>query len=374
MDRTTEEVLLGRLHGELDAADGVLVCDIDNGVLTPSLLSEIIRIARSHRNRSSSIREARRIFSMYRVATVLTPNRFEAQYGTGLDMSAAENWPAGANKLIADLDLSVSLVTLHRDGMFLSEGSGQALHIDTTPREVYDVTGAEDIVLATFSFFWIARLPAPEAAVLANAAGGLEVARHGATVISREELANALQGQTASSRKICRLHELSGEVDRHRRAGSKICLVDANFEALDAGRVRLLEIARAQADLLIVGFRGTSGSQPLDQAARSEYSIPEQAQILAALESVDYVVMVEGPGLAEIVHSIQPDIFVASDGRSGTSGDEFEAVRSYGGRVVLSDFQGAPHVSWSPQINGTLKGGASVIREPLGSSVPLPRV
>ena len=374
LDPSLEDALLARLGGELDAADGVLVCDIDKGLLTPRLLSEIIRIARSRHK--PVVVDPRRAsdFSIYRGAAVLAPNRFEAQHATGLDMSDAGNWPAAASKLVADLGLSASLVTLDRDGMFLAERDGPGIHIETMPREVYDVTGAGDVVLATFGFFWIAGLPAPEAATLANVAGGLEVARHGAAVISREELANALQGQTGSSRKIRRLHQLSGEVDRHRRAGSKICLVDANFEALDAGRVRLLEIARAQADLLIVGFRGTSGSQPLDQAARSEYSIPEQAQILAALESVDYVVMVEGPGLAEIVHSIQPDIFVASDGRSGTSGDEFEAVRSYGGRVVLSDFQGAPHVSWSPQINGTLKGGASVIREPLGSSVPLPRV
>ena len=258
---------------------------------------------------------------MYRVATVLTPNRFEAQYGTGLDMSAAENWPAGANKLIADLDLSVSLVTLHRDGMFLSEGSGQALHIDTTPREVYDVTGAEDIVLATFSFFWIAGLPAPEAAVLANAAGGLEVARHGATVISREELAAALHIQPGSSRKIRFLHELRGEVDR--RAGSKICFVDATFDALDASWVQLLESARALSDLLIVGFRGGPGSQRIDQVARSEPSSPERARILAALEAVDNVLMIESPGRAAIVHSIQPDIFVASERLSGSIGDEF---------------------------------------------------
>jgi len=238
-------------------------------------------------------------------------------------MSAAENWPAGANKLIADLDLSVSLVTLHRDGMFLSEGSGQALHIETTPREVYDVTGAEDIVLATVSFFWIAGLPAPEAAVLANAAGGLEVARHGATVISREELAAALHIQPGSGRKIRFLHEWCGEVDRHRRAGSKICFVDATFDALDASWVQLLESARALGDLLIVGFRGGPGSQRIDQVAGSEPSSLERARILAALEAVDYVLMIESPGRGAIVHSIQPDIFVASERLSGSIGDEF---------------------------------------------------
>jgi D-beta-D-heptose 7-phosphate kinase / D-beta-D-heptose 1-phosphate adenosyltransferase len=371
LDRVTEEVLLARIGDELDAADGVLVCDIDKGVLTPRLLGEMIRIARSQRK--PVIVDPRRAsdFSIYRGATVLTPNRFEAQYATGLDMSDTENWPAAASKLIADLGLNVSLVTLDRDGMLLSESSGPAIHIETTPREVYDVTGAGDIVLATFSFFWIAGLPAPEAAALANAAGGLEVARHGATVISREELAAALHIEPGSSRKIRFLRELSGEVDRHRRAGRKICFLAADFDALDAGRVQLLECARALSDLLIVGFRGGPGSQ-LDQVARPDP--PEQARILAALEAVDYVLMGANPSLIEIVRSIRPDIFVASECLSGSIRDEFEAVRSYGGRVVLSDARATELSSWPPKINGSSKIGASAFQESFRSSLLLPRV
>jgi D-beta-D-heptose 7-phosphate kinase / D-beta-D-heptose 1-phosphate adenosyltransferase len=372
LERTTEELLLARLSEELDASDGVLVCDIDKGVLTPRLLGELIRIARNQRK--PVIVDPRRAsdFSIYRGATVLTPNRFEAQYATGLDMSDAGNWPAAANKLMVELGLSVSLVTLDRDGMFLSERSGPAIHIETTPREVYDVTGAGDIVLATFSFFWIAGVPAPEAAALANAAGALEVARHGATVISREELAAALHIQPGSSRKIRFLHELSAELDRHRRAGSKICFLDANFEALDADRVQLLEGARALGDLLIVGFRGGPDPQRVGKVARSEP--PAQARILAALEAVDYVLLVESPSLIEIVHSLRPDIFVASECPSASIGDEFDAVRSYGGRVVLSDAPAAQRFSWPPKINGTLQSGASAIQESFRSSVLLPRV
>ena len=138
--------------------------------------------------------------------------------------------------------------------------------------------------------------------------------------------------------------------------------------------MRLLEWARALGDLLIVGFRGSRGTQRIDPVARSEHSPPEQARVLAALEAVDYVLMVESPSLTEIVHSIQPDIFVASEFVSGSIGDEFDAVRSYGGRVVLSDVRGAQLSSWPPKINGSLKGGASASQESLRSSVLLPRV
>src|SRR5215469_3433193 len=130
LERTTEEVLLARLPEELDATDGVLVCDIDKGVLTPRLLGEMIRIARSQGK--PVVVDPRRAsdFSMYCGASVLTPNRFEAQYATGLDMSNAGNWPAAASKMIADLGLSVSLVTLDRDGIFLSARNGSAIHIE----------------------------------------------------------------------------------------------------------------------------------------------------------------------------------------------------------------------------------------------------
>jgi bifunctional ADP-heptose synthase (sugar kinase/adenylyltransferase) len=168
------------------------------------------------------------------------------------------------------------------------------------------------------------------------------------------------------------LHELSGEVDRHRRAGSKICFLDANFGALDAGRVELLECARALGDFLIVGFRDGPAAQRIDRAARSQP--PEQARILAALEAVDYVLMVESPSLIETVQSIRPDIFVASECLSGSNGDEIEAVRSYGGRVVLSDARAAQLSSWPPKINGSLKSGASAIDESYASSLLLPRV
>jgi len=176
--------------------------------------------------------------------------------------------------------------------------------------------------------------------------------------------------QPGSSRKIRFLHELSGELDRRPRAGSKICFVDANFDALDAGRVRLLECARALGDLLIAGFRGGSGSQRIDQRPGSKPLPPERAQILAALEAVDYVLLVETPSLMEIVHSIQPDIFVASECLSGSIGEEFETVRSYGGRVVLSDARGAQLSSWPPKINGSLKSAPAAIQESFGSSTP----
>ena len=332
LDRETEAALLRRLGPEIDAADGVLVCDIDKGVLTARLLAETIRLAR--RQQKPVIVDPRRTddFSIYRGATALTPNRFEAQRASGLSCAAAQDWPVAAKRLVERFDLTAALITLDRDGMFLSERAGGATHIGTTPREVYDVTGAGDVVLAVFGCLWTAGMRPVDAASVANIAASLEVTKQGAAVISRGELAIALRGQRGAGRKMRSLQELGGELDRHRKRGSSICLIAGDFD-LDAQHLALLEFARAQGDVLIAGLVGadyaTSSRRIGEARAR-----PDQVQLLAALEAVDYVVVHEGPEAIEIVRAIRPDVFIAEEQR-GISTEIAGCVRGYGGRTVV---------------------------------------
>jgi len=332
VDRETEAALLRRLDLEIDAADGVLVCDIDKGMLTARLLAETIRLAR--RQQKPVIVDPRRTddFSIYRGATALTPNRFEAQRATGLSCAAAQDWPVAAKRLVERFDLTAALITLDRDGMFLSERAGGATHIGTTPREVYDVTGAGDVVLAVFGCLWTAGMRPVDAASVANIAASLEVTKQGAAVISRGELAIALRGQRGAGRKMRSLQELGGELDRHRKRGSSICLIAGDFD-LDAQHLALLEFARAQGDVLIAGLVGadyaTSSRRIGEARAR-----PDQVQLLAALEAVDYVVVHEGPEAIEIVRAIRPDVFIAEEQR-GISTEIAGCVRGYGGRTVV---------------------------------------
>jgi D-beta-D-heptose 7-phosphate kinase/D-beta-D-heptose 1-phosphate adenosyltransferase len=332
VDRETEAALLRRLDLEIDAADGVLVCDIDKGVLTARLLAETIRLAR--RQQKPVIVDPRRTddFSIYRGATALTPNRFEAQRATGLSCAGAQDWPVAARKLVERFDLTAALITLDRDGMFLSEQNGPATHIGTTPREVYDVTGAGDVVLAIFGCLWTAGMRPVEAASVANIAASLEVTKQGATVISRGELAIALRGQRGASRKLRSLHELGGELDRHRKRGRTICLIGGDFD-LDAQHLALLEFARAQGDVLIAGLVGADYAAPIRHVGEA-YTRPDQVQLLAALEAVDYVVVHDGPEAIEIVRAIRPDVFIAEEQRAIPT-EIARCVRGYGGRTVV---------------------------------------
>jgi D-beta-D-heptose 7-phosphate kinase / D-beta-D-heptose 1-phosphate adenosyltransferase len=333
MNPVVEAKLVAQLDTELENADGVLVCDINKGLLTAHFLHELIRTART-RNKPVVI-DPRRCndFSIYRGATALTPNRFETEHATGLSLAEAGRRLAAARKLINELDLSICLLTLDRDGMFLAERDGAALHIETTPRDVYDVTGAGDVVLATFGLFFTLGLSAAGAAGLANVAASLEVAKQGAKVISRDELRIALERTGRASRqKILLLPELQAELSRQRQAGRTICLANGSFDLLRASDIDLLEFAQAQGDLLVVAISSDS-TAGIDGTM---FSAMDRARRLAALEAVNYVAILDTSSWQDIVKSIHPDVLIKDAEWKGKILDGGELVQSYGGRVVLA--------------------------------------
>jgi len=142
LDAAIEAALLAQFERELERVDGVLVCDINKGLLSPALLRAIIEGARRRGKPVVIDPRMAEDFSIYRGASALTPNRYETERASGIKLGNPEAWPVAARKLLDDLELDACLVTLDRDGMFLAVNDGTAAHIATVPREVYEVTGA----------------------------------------------------------------------------------------------------------------------------------------------------------------------------------------------------------------------------------------
>ena len=332
-----EDRMIARLETELDRADGVLVCDINKGLLTAGLLRAIIE---GSRRRGKPVIVDPRLaenFSIYRGASALTPNRYETEQATGLPMNGPQAWKAASRRMIEELDLDACLVTLDRDGMFLASRDGSGVHISTTPREVYDVTGAGDVVLAVFGLFLISGADATAAAKLANVAAGLEVAKQGAAVITRAELAAALERVGhGSNRKIVAIEELQPQLARHREAGHRICFTNGCFDLLHAGHIELLEFARAQGDLLVVALNSDRSVHQLKGKGRPIYHAADRARMLAALEAVDYVVVFDEPRAENILRAIRPDVLVKGADWHGKTIDGSEFLKTHGGRVVLA--------------------------------------
>ncbi len=332
-----ERALVARAAAELKRADGVLISDIDKGLLTPALLRALIDGAA--RRGAPVIADPRLTddFSIYRGATALTPNRYETERATGIRLKDRSAWRAAAEKLLKDLDLRACLITLDRDGMYLAERDGARAHIPTTPRDVYDVTGAGDVVLAVFGLLVIAGLSFHSAAAIANLAAGIEVGRIGAEIVTSDDLANALQPvHNGFERKIVSGDELTAALARERRAGRKIAFTNGCFDLLHAGHLQILSFARAQGDLLVVGLNSDRGVRALKGASRPIQSAADRARLLAALEMVDYVVVFDETRAERVIRAARPDVLVKGEDYAGRKIDGQDFVEDSGGRVVLA--------------------------------------
>jgi D-beta-D-heptose 7-phosphate kinase/D-beta-D-heptose 1-phosphate adenosyltransferase len=332
-----ERELGERLGRVIDGADGVLVSDINKGLLTPTFLHQLIDAAN---RRDIPIIIDPRVstdYSIYRGATAITPNRFETETATGIKLIDRDAWRTAASTLVRKFGLRACLVTLDRDGMYLAERGGDGSFISTSPREVYDVTGAGDVVLTVFGLLSIAGLSFASAAALANIAAGIEVGRLGTEIISRDDLARALAPlRQGFETKIVSVEELYTRVEPRRRAGQRLVFTNGCFDLLHAGHLQLLSFARAQGDVLVVGINSDRAIRLIKGEERPIYPAGERARLLAALEMVDYVVVFDDPRAEQIIREVRPDVLVKGADWRGQSIDGQEFIESHGGHVVLA--------------------------------------
>ncbi|HXN13782.1 MAG TPA: bifunctional heptose 7-phosphate kinase/heptose 1-phosphate adenyltransferase [Candidatus Acidoferrales bacterium] len=341
-----ERELISRLKAEIRNCDGVLISDIDKGILTPDVLRALIDGGRARG--IPVIVDPRRTedFSIYRGATALTPNRYETEVATGIRLTDRGAWRKAAETLVRKLGLEACLITLDRDGMYLAERGGKDTYVSTVPREVYDVTGAGDVVLSVFGMFSIAGLGFSSAATIANLAASIEVTRIGTEVITREDLARALSPAHASyERKIHSADELKTALERERRAGRRIAFTNGCFDLIHAGHIQSLAFARAQADVLVVGLNSDRSVRQLKGDGRPVYPAAERARILAALEAVDYVVVFEEARAEKIIRAVRPDVLIKGEDWRGKEVDGQAFVESRGGRVALAPLLGGRSTS-----------------------------
>jgi D-beta-D-heptose 7-phosphate kinase / D-beta-D-heptose 1-phosphate adenosyltransferase len=332
-----ERMLKKHIAEALKRADGVLVSDINKGLLTPAVLRALIDGA--NRRRIPIVVDPRLTedLSIYRGATALTPNRYETELATGMKLADRDGWRTAAEALVNKIGLKACLITLDRDGMYLAERGGRTSYIPTTPREVYDVTGAGDVVLTFFGLLAIAGLSFGSAAAVANLAAGIEVGRIGTEIVTREDIARALRpAYEHYERKILSETELRFALDRERHAGRRIVFTNGCFDVLHSGHLHMLSFARAQGDLLVVGLNSDRSIRAIKGPDRPICTAADRSRMLAALEAVQYVVVFDDARAERIVRTVKPDVLVKGEDWRGQIVDGQVHVESYGGRVALA--------------------------------------
>jgi D-beta-D-heptose 7-phosphate kinase/D-beta-D-heptose 1-phosphate adenosyltransferase len=325
------------IRAKISSCSAVLVSDYNKGLVTRHLMSELIRTA--SRNRIPVIVDPRRTkdFSLYRGATAITPNRYEAELATGIPTGTFEGLKSAGARLLKLLNAQFVDITIDKDGQFLCERGRKFQHFPVKPRAVYDVTGAGDMVLATLGMTVASGFSFSEAVELANVAAGIEVSKLGAATVSKSELIEALsQSGSLAEQKIRHRSEISSIADFHRAQNHIIVFTNGCFDIIHPGHIEFLQFAKSHGDILIVGINSDRSVRSIKGEGRPILSEAERSKVLAANSAVDYIVSFDENTPRKLIEEIRPDILVKGEDwkEKGVVGREF--VESLGGRVILA--------------------------------------
>ena len=346
INKELEERLLQAALASLDGVGCVQISDYDKGVCTPGLLVPLIREARRRGIPVLADPVRGGDWSKYQGSSTLTPNRLEAGLAVGRTLETVQDALAAAGELLEKFGLDVGIVTLDRDGMALVRPDGRAHIFPTRPRQVYDITGAGDMVMAVLGMVLATGADFAMAIQLANVAGGLEVEKIGVQPVTIAEILGDLQTSGAithsvenSRGKIALETEIDQRVNEARRMGRRIVFTNGCFDVLHAGHVSYLAEAKRQGDFLVVGLNSDASVKGLKGPTRPVHPEWARAAVLAGLEAVDMVTVFEEQTPLSLIRRIRPDVLVkGADYRlEEVVGGDF--VTSLGGRVHLAPLE-----------------------------------
>lgn len=339
-----EDQLLARVLPRLHEHGVVLISDYSKGVCTPRVLREVISAAKAVGVPVLVDPGPKANYLDYARATAITPNRLETRTATGLEVRTADDAFAAGRQLVESLHLQFAFVTLDKDGIALSLNDGSAELFPTRKREVYDITGAGDMVLAMIGVGLADGLSPQDLCRLANVAGGLEVERIGVVAISRPEiLGDLIERSRRTGDKISGLSELARYVDARKQLGQRVVFTNGCFDLLHAGHVKYLQEAATLGDCLIVAINSDESVQRLKGPTRPVIAESQRTAMLAALECVDHVVVFGEETPLALLEELRPDVLVKGGTTSVIVGREL--VESYGGQVC--SLNEVPNVSTS---------------------------
>ncbi len=271
-------------------------------------------------------------FSIYRGASLITPNLHEFEVVVGACVDEAELVAKGA-QLMRDLELGALLVTRGEHGMTLLRPEHAPLHLPARAREVFDVTGAGDTVISTLAASLAAGEELPHAVALANLAAGIVVGKLGTAAISAPELRRAVQREQGSERGVVSLDQLLLAIEDARAHGEKIVFTNGCFDILHAGHVTYLEQARAQGDRLVLAVNDDASVSRLKGPGRPINSVDRRMAVLAGLGAVDWVVSFSEDTPESLLRAVRPDVLVKGGDYDIDQVVGAEIVTAYGGEV-----------------------------------------
>lgn len=319
-----ETPILERIQTALATHKVLVLSDYAKGAL--SAVQAIIKLA-NQANVPILVDPKGTDFERYRGATILTPNMSEFEAVVGHCQSEDEIIEKG-HQLIKQYQLKALLVTRSEKGMTLLQLDKPTYHLPTQAKEVFDVTGAGDTVIATLAAALAAGQSLEESCFLANAAAGVVVGKLGTSTVSQVELSNAIRARADDGFGVMTEEELKEEVQKARMRGEKIVITNGCFDILHAGHVSYLANARKLGDRLIVAVNSDASVKQLKGESRPINPLMQRMIVLGALDSVDWVVPFEEETPQRLIATILPDVLV--------KGGDYKPEDIAGGKEVIA--------------------------------------
>ena len=324
--------------------DAVLLSDYGKGVLTAELTQSLITIA-NNSNKKVLVDPKGLDYSKYKGAYLLTPNKKEASEATQINIHDNTTLTKAIKQLKTKCDLDISLITLSEQGVAIYDNTLRT-H-PTVAREVFDVTGAGDTVLASLGFSLSCGLDIDDAVEFANLAAGVVVGKIGSATATLNEIIEyeSSLNKSTSDEHIKTLNKIIALSIELKSRGKKVVFTNGCFDILHAGHVRYLETAKSYGDVLILGLNSDRSVTALKGEGRPINTQIDRAYILAALEAVDYVVIFDEDTPYDLIKAVKPNILVKGGDYEGKDvvgqdiADELKLVQFVDGKSTTKTIE-----------------------------------
>jgi len=338
VDARSEDALIGHVIKAIARSGAVVLSDYAKGALTPRVIRAVIDAA-NDRGKPIVVDPKGRDYSIYRGATVITPNRQELADVTRSLARTDDEITEAAVKLCEALAARAVLVTRSEAGMTLVH-NGTAVHVPAYPVRVRDVSGAGDSVVAVLSAMLAMGADFESAMRAANAAGAVVVGKRGTATASVAELRSRILPSATLAPKEKIVFDWA-VLDEHlaewRKQGLRVGFTNGCFDLLHPGHVKLLAGARAACDCLVVGLNGDDSVTRLKGPGRPVQPVQARAEVLAALEAVDLVAIFDEDTPEKLISRVRPTVLVKGSDYTREEVVGREIVEALGGEIILID-------------------------------------
>ncbi|MDX4038080.1 D-glycero-beta-D-manno-heptose-7-phosphate kinase [Aliarcobacter skirrowii] len=341
ISKNSSNKILEILEKNIKNYSAIILSDYKKGVLTTTLTQDIIKLANRHKIKVLADPKGKD-FSKYKGAYTLTPNKKEAMEATNIDIKDEKSLVEALKSLKQNCNLEVSLITLSEQGIAIFDD--ELFTSPTAAREVFDVTGAGDTVIASITFALSCGVDIKKALYFANLAAGVVVGKIGSATASLDEIYEyeSQLNKSSSSSHIKTFDEIEKLAKKLHSQGKKIVFTNGCFDILHVGHVKYLEEAKSYGDVLILGLNADSSVRKLKGESRPINTQDDRAYILASLESVDYVVIFEEETPYELIKLIKPHVLVKGGDYEGKEvvgqdiADELKLVQFVDGKSTTN--------------------------------------